>query len=134
MSSLGIQDITVILEIALTSPHIFGFKEECTPDLRYVRPWYHPSHRWSEYRQPIECSPLMVDNHLLFGEFQIHLEPTGRPHEYSIHSAESGVLSDPYFPVTRTLTRSPNDTINMPSLRLLGVHRAIHYLKTQWCW
>ncbi|GFF55641.1 hypothetical protein IFM58399_10123 [Aspergillus lentulus] len=74
---------------------------------------------------PSNALTLTVDNHLLFGEFQIYFEPTGRPHEYRIHSAESGVLSDPYFPVTRTLTRSPNDTINMPSPRLLGVHRAI---------
>jgi hypothetical protein len=74
---------------------------------------------------PSNALTLTVDNHLLFGEFQIYFEPAGRPDEYGIHSAESGVLSDPYFPVTRTPTRSPNDTINIPSPRLLGVHRAI---------
>lgn len=74
---------------------------------------------------PSNALTVTVDNHLLFGEFQIHFEPTGRPHKCSIHSAEGGVLSDHYFPVTRALTRSPNDTINTPSPRLLGVHRAI---------
>lgn len=71
---------------------------------------------------PSNALTLTLENHRLFGEFQIYFEPTSRPHEYRIHSVESGVLSDP---VTRVLSRSPTDTINMPSPRLLGIHRAI---------
>jgi hypothetical protein len=74
---------------------------------------------------PSNALTLTLENHRLFGEFQIYFEPTGRPHEYRIFSVESGVLSDPYFPVTRVLSRSPTDTINLPSPRLLGIHRAI---------
>ena len=69
---------------------------------------------------------LTLDYHRLFGEFQIYLEPTGVPYEYRIDSTErSPFLRDPLFPVTRTLSLSPNRTIDPPSPRLLGVHRAI---------
>ncbi|OJD26817.1 hypothetical protein ACJ73_01784 [Blastomyces percursus] len=74
---------------------------------------------------PSNALTLTLDNHRLFGEFQIYFEPTGRTYEYTIHSVESGFLSDPFFPVTRTLTLSPNHTIDPPSHRLLGIHRAI---------
>ncbi|KAE8384180.1 hypothetical protein BDV23DRAFT_189479 [Aspergillus alliaceus] len=79
---------------------------------------------------PSNALTLTLENHRLFGEFQIYFESTDRPHEYKIYSVESGFLSDPFFPVTRALTRSPNDTINLPSPRLLSIHRAIaHILK-----
>ncbi|EFW15964.1 conserved hypothetical protein [Coccidioides posadasii str. Silveira] len=74
---------------------------------------------------PSNALTLTFDNHRLFGEFQMYFEPTGRAYEYTIHSVESGLLSNPFFPVTRTLTLSPNHTIDPPSPRLLGIHRAI---------
>ncbi|KLJ12558.1 hypothetical protein EMPG_12413 [Blastomyces silverae] len=74
---------------------------------------------------PSNAVTLTLDNRRLFGEFQIYFEPTGRAYEYRIHSAEGGVLSDPFFPVTRTLMLSPNHTIDLPSPRLLSIHRAL---------
>ncbi|KAI7972198.1 hypothetical protein EIK77_001187 [Talaromyces pinophilus] len=74
---------------------------------------------------PLNALTLTIEFHRLFGEFQIYFEPTGRPYEYKIDSVESDFLRDPFFPVTRTLMLSPNHTIDPPSLRLLGVHRAI---------
>lgn len=74
---------------------------------------------------PSNALTLTLDNHRLFGEFKIYFEPTGGAYEYRIHSTESGFLSDPFFPVTRTLTLSPNRTIDPPSPRLLNIHRAI---------
>ncbi|RAO74321.1 uncharacterized protein BHQ10_010333 [Talaromyces amestolkiae] len=75
---------------------------------------------------PMNALTLTLDNHRLFGEFQIYFEPTGMPHEYRIDSTErSPFLRDPIFPITRTLSLSPNRTIDPPSPRLLGVHRAI---------
>ncbi|EZF75418.1 hypothetical protein H105_03005 [Trichophyton soudanense CBS 452.61] len=74
---------------------------------------------------PSNALTLTIDNHRLFGEFKIYLEPTGGAYEYRIHSTEDDFLSDPFFPVTRTLMLSPNRTIDPPSPRLLGIHRAI---------
>lgn len=75
---------------------------------------------------PLNALTLTLDYHRLFGEFQIYFEPTGEPYQYRIDSTErSPFLRDPLFPVTRTLTLSPNRTIDPPSPRLLGVHRAI---------
>ncbi|EGE06680.1 hypothetical protein TEQG_05674 [Trichophyton equinum CBS 127.97] len=68
---------------------------------------------------------LTLDNHRLLGEFKIYFEPTGRAYEYRIHSTDDDFLSDPFFPVTRTLMPSPNRTIDPPSPRLLGIHRAV---------
>lgn len=75
---------------------------------------------------PINALTLTLDYHRLFGEFQIYFERTGTSHQYRIDSTEqSPFLRDPLFPVTRTLTLSPNRTIDPPSARLLEVHRAI---------
>ncbi|KAL2382611.1 hypothetical protein RJ035_006036 [Blastomyces gilchristii] len=75
---------------------------------------------------PLNALTLTHDHHRSFGEFQIYFEPTSKPYEYRINSMEqSPFLRDPLFPVTRTLTLSPNCTIDPPSARLLGVHRAI---------
>ncbi|KAJ6114137.1 hypothetical protein N7512_007582 [Penicillium capsulatum] len=75
---------------------------------------------------PINALTLTLDYHRLFGEFQIYFERTRTPHQYRIDSTEqSPFLRDPLFPVTRTLTLSPNRTIDPPSARLLEVHRAI---------
>jgi hypothetical protein len=79
---------------------------------------------------PLNALILMLDYHWLFGEFQLYFEPMGSPYEYKIDLIESGFLCDLFFPITRTLTLSPNHTIDLPSPRLLGVHRAIsHILK-----
>lgn len=68
--------------------------------------------------------------HQLFGEFDIYFEPTERPHEYKIDSSETSFLRDPLFPVTRTLSLSPNGRIEPPDPRLLRVHCAIaHVIK-----
>ncbi|KMP02204.1 hypothetical protein CISG_06189 [Coccidioides immitis RMSCC 3703] len=75
---------------------------------------------------PMNALTLTYDHHRSFGEFQIYFEPTGKPYEYRIDSMEQiPFLRDPIFPVTRTLTLSPSHTIDPPSARLLGVHRAV---------
>lgn len=77
----------------------------------------------------VNALTLTLDYHRLFGEFQIYFEPTGRPLEYKIDSLEnSPFLRDPLFPVTRTLTLSPNLTIDPPDPRLLRVHSAIAHI------
>ncbi|KAJ5854906.1 hypothetical protein N7534_007449 [Penicillium rubens] len=62
---------------------------------------------------PINALTLTLDYHRLFGDFQDLLR-THYP-----------FLRDPLFPVTRSLTLSPHRTVDPPSSRLLGVHRAI---------
>lgn len=75
---------------------------------------------------PMNALTLTLDYHRLFGEFQIYFEPTGMPYEYRIDSTERiPFLRDPLFPITRTLSLNPNRTIDPPSPRFLGVHRAI---------
>ena len=75
---------------------------------------------------PINALTLTLDYHRLFGEFEIFFERTDIPHQYKVDSTEqSPFLRDPLFPVTRTLTLSPNRTIDPPSARLLDLHRAI---------
>ncbi|KAI3050159.1 hypothetical protein CBS147353_11647 [Aspergillus niger] len=79
--------------------------------------------------RPVNALTLTLEYHRLFGEFQIYFEPTGRPHEYKIESLEdSPFLRDPLFPVTRTLSLSPNRTIDPPDSRLLRVHCAIAHI------
>ncbi|OJJ44546.1 hypothetical protein ASPZODRAFT_690298 [Penicilliopsis zonata CBS 506.65] len=78
---------------------------------------------------PLNALTLTLDYHRLFGEFQILFTPTGKPYEYRIDSTElSPFLRDPLFPITRTLTLSPNRTIDPPSSRLFGIHRAIAHI------
>ncbi|KMU89309.1 hypothetical protein CIHG_06982 [Coccidioides immitis H538.4] len=80
---------------------------------------------------PMNALTLTYDHHRSFGEFQIYFEPTGKPYEYRIDSMEQiPFLRDPIFPVTRTLTLSPSHTIDPPSARLLGVHRAVAKIET----
>jgi hypothetical protein len=75
---------------------------------------------------PMNALTLTYDYHQLFGAFKIYFEPTGNPYQYKIVSTEQrSFLRDPLFPVIRTLTLSPNRTIDPPSPRLLAVHRAI---------
>lgn len=77
---------------------------------------------------PINALTLTLDNHRLFGEFQLFFEPTGQPLEYKIDSLESSFLRDPIFPITRKLTLSPNDTVSLPDPRLLRVHSAVAHI------
>ncbi|OJD14934.1 hypothetical protein ACJ73_09027 [Blastomyces percursus] len=75
---------------------------------------------------PLNALTLTHDHHRAFGEFRIYFEPTSTQDQYKIDSMEqSPFIRDPLFPVTRTLTLSPNRTIDPPSTRLLNVHRAI---------
>lgn len=75
---------------------------------------------------PSNALTLTLDFHRLFGEFQIYTERTGMPYQYRIDSTEqSPFLRDPIFPVSRTLSLSPNRTIDPPSSRLIDVHRAV---------
>lgn len=75
---------------------------------------------------PSNALTLTLEFHRLFGEFQIYFERTGIPHQYRIDSTvQRPFLRDPLLPVTRTLTLSPNCTIDPPSARLLDIHRAI---------
>ncbi|OJD27727.1 hypothetical protein ACJ73_00874 [Blastomyces percursus] len=75
---------------------------------------------------PLNALTLTHDHHRAFSEFQMYFEPTGSPYQYRIDSMEqSPFLRDPLFPITGTLTLSPNRTIDPPSARLLSVHRAI---------
>lgn len=78
---------------------------------------------------PLNALTLTLDYHRLFGEFQIYFQHTGIPHQYRIDSTEQRpFLRDPLFPVTRSLTLSPHRTIDLPSARLLDVHRAIAHI------
>ncbi|OJD13375.1 hypothetical protein AJ78_06164 [Emergomyces pasteurianus Ep9510] len=75
---------------------------------------------------PLNALTLTHDHHRAFGEFQIYFEPASTQYQYRIDSMEqSPFLRDPLFPVTRTLSLTPSRTIDPPSARLLGVHRAI---------
>ncbi|OAL62626.1 hypothetical protein A7C99_5008 [Trichophyton rubrum] len=75
---------------------------------------------------PLNALTLTHDHHREFGEFKIYFEPTSTQYQYRIDSTEQNPsLRDPLFPVTRTLLLSPSRTIDPPSARLLGVHRAI---------
>ncbi|EGE08746.1 hypothetical protein TEQG_08814 [Trichophyton equinum CBS 127.97] len=76
---------------------------------------------------PLNALTLTQDHHRAFGEFRIYFEPTSTQYQYRIDSMEQcPFLRDPLFPVTRTLlSLSPSQTIDPPSARLLGVHRAI---------
>ncbi|KMU89561.1 hypothetical protein CIHG_07368 [Coccidioides immitis H538.4] len=74
---------------------------------------------------PLNALTLMLDNHQLFGKFQIYFEPTGRAYEYRIHSTEGSFLSNAFFPVTHTLSLSLNHMIDLPSPQFLSIHHAI---------
>jgi hypothetical protein len=79
--------------------------------------------------RPSNAITLTYEAHGLFGNFEIYLEPTDStiypPHTYKIDSTETDILLYPtWLPVTRTLHLSPNHTIDPPSGRLLGIHRA----------
>lgn len=77
--------------------------------------------------QPINALTLTVDLHILFGDFQIYFQPTFDAQTSPTYTIS---LTKPVpflhrFPVTRTLCESPNREIDLPSPRLLAIHRAI---------
>lgn len=79
--------------------------------------------------RPSNAITLTHEAHCLFGDFKIYFEPTDPtmypPHTYKIDSTETEFLLYPsWLPVTRTLHLSPSRTIDPPSPRLLGIHRA----------
>lgn len=76
---------------------------------------------------PKNAVTLTHHYHQLFGQFEIYFEPIeGEYNRYVIRSTEKdSILCDRLLPVTRTLSLSPNRTIDPPSPRLLNVHRAI---------
>ena len=75
---------------------------------------------------PMNALTLTLDYHRQFGEFKIYFEHTGTRHQYRIDSTErSPFLRDPLLPVTQSFTLNPHRTIDPPSPRILGVHRAI---------
>ncbi|OJJ71069.1 hypothetical protein ASPBRDRAFT_127030 [Aspergillus brasiliensis CBS 101740] len=80
--------------------------------------------------RPGNALTLTHEYHRLFGEFRIFFEPTGEDsHEYRIDSLEDcPFLRNPLLPVIRTLSLSPNQTIDPPDSRLLRVHCAIAHI------
>ncbi|KAK2864958.1 hypothetical protein FQN49_004046 [Arthroderma sp. PD_2] len=84
----------------------------------------------SEIDRPTNAITLTHDIHELFGDFKFYFEemdPTVNPnYTYRIDSREVYSFNRPEgLPMTRTLLLSPNHTIDPPSSRLLGIHRAI---------
>ncbi|OOF99307.1 hypothetical protein ASPCADRAFT_39628, partial [Aspergillus carbonarius ITEM 5010] len=97
--------------------------------LRILNMFDHGITHFIEYPKidsPLNALTLTLEYHQLFGAFKLYFEHTGSPYQYVIKSTDQGsFLSDPLFPVVRTLTLSPNRTIDPPFPRLLAVHRAI---------
>lgn len=123
----------VRLSIIIYWLHINLSKSEAKRKVFRILDMFDPglSHRLDgpNIDRPINALTLTLDYHRLFSGFQIYFEPTGRPHEYKIDSLEeSTFLRDPFFPVTRTLSLSPNQSIDSPDPRLLRVHCAIAHI------
>jgi HNH endonuclease len=83
--------------------------------------------------RPFNALTLTHDLHRLFGNFEVFFEPVPQtpdtpPHTYRIDSTRSGIMRNPFFPVTRTLFLSTTRTIDPPSARLLAVHSAITHI------
>lgn len=75
---------------------------------------------------PRNALTLTNHYHQLFGQFQIHFEATGRRDEYKIDlTRRRPHLRQGNFPIIRKLSESPDGTIDLPSPRLLAVHRSI---------
>ena len=77
--------------------------------------------------RPTNALTLTVGLHQLFSDFRIYFEPTSNaqiPHTYTIRLTKP-VPFIRNFPITRTLCESPNREIDLPSPRLLAIHRAI---------
>ena len=77
--------------------------------------------------RPTNALTLTGGLHQLFGDFRIYFEPTSDAQTSPTYTIR---LTKPVpflrnFPITRTLCESPHREIDLPSLRLLAIHRAI---------
>ena len=64
----------------------------------------------------------------MFGNFEIYFEPisgTQTSHTYTIRQTISFLYLNYTFPIIRILCKSPDREIDIPSLRILAIHRAI---------
>ncbi|RFU36171.1 hypothetical protein B7463_g157, partial [Scytalidium lignicola] len=81
--------------------------------------------------RPHNALTLGLNFHRLFGDFRVFFTPLSadqQPHTYRIETfLPSIVLRDP-LPVTRTLYLTETRTIDLPSPRLLAIHRAIAHI------
>lgn len=82
--------------------------------------------------RPRNAITLTHDLHNLFGDFNIFFElvPSGKQsHTYRIDSfLPTNISRTLGLPLTRTLYRTSDRTIDPPSPRLLAVHRAIAHI------
>lgn len=77
--------------------------------------------------QPRNALSLTGGLHDAFGDFQFYFEPIAdKDHTYQIK--EFKPLFTDILPVTRTLHRMFNQTIDPPSPRLLAIHKAIGHI------
>jgi hypothetical protein len=78
----------------------------------------------SEIDRPRNALTMTHDFHQLFGNFEVYFEAVPDiPYTYKIDTTRSGILRNPIFPLTRTLTTTR--IIDPPSPRFLAIHRAI---------
>lgn len=83
-----------------------------------------------EIDRPANAITLTHDIHAKFGDFRFYFEemdPTVYPpHTYRIDSKKTSPFGRPRgLPIIKTLSLSPNRTIDPPSRKLLAIHRAI---------
>ena len=72
---------------------------------------------------------LIYDFHQLFGDFKIFFELIIQPlYNYRIDSTRSGIMWNPIFLLSRILYLIITRTIDLPSPRLLAVHRSITHI------
>jgi len=71
---------------------------------------------------------LTRELHGRFGDLDVHLDhaPCSGPHTYVIRETKPSRFPDPLLPVTRTLFTA--QSIDLPSQRLLSLHRACAFV------
>jgi len=77
--------------------------------------------------RPANALTLKPGLHQLFGDFEIYFEPTSGAQTsptYTIHQMVPVNFPSQTFPITRTLLDT-DKTIDLPSPRLLAIHRAV---------
>ncbi|DAA78685.1 TPA_exp: Uncharacterized protein A8136_2470 [Trichophyton benhamiae CBS 112371] len=92
---------------------------------------YNVSHiiNGTDIDRPHNAMSLNSTAHLLFGNFDIFLEPVdGQEHTYYVKSLKSAISLAFGLPVTRKLFLSDDRSIEPPSPRLLALHRAIAHI------
>ena len=78
-----------------------------------------------EIDQPFNALTLDPSLHQLFGDFKAYFEPMAGARSSTYTIRQTTQLPSRLFPVTRTFYDTPNRTIDLPSPRLLAIHRAI---------